>query len=153
MIRADTIPDDKVLSAHREAKERLIDTVKSASNVALDPELPIIGDARRMTADKRPDLLFSDLERLRRIARRYPFQIVLAGKAHPRDQPGKELIKRLHDYARELQGAVAVAFIANYDMQSAATMVAGVDVWLNTPLPPLEASGTSGMKAAFNGVP
>jgi len=153
LIRAETIPDDKVLSAHREAKERLIAAVKSASNVALDPELPIIGYARRMTAYKRPELLFSDLERLRRIARRYPFQIVLAGKAHPRDQPGKELIKRLHDYARELQGAVAVAFIPNYDMQSAATMVAGVDVWLNTPLPPLEASGTSGMKAAFNGVP
>ena len=97
--------------------------------------------------------MFSDLEQLRRISRRYPFQIVLAGKAHPQDQPGKELIKRLHDYARELQGVVAVAFIPNYDMQSAATMVAGVDVWLNTPLPPLEASGTSGMKAAFNGVP
>ena len=153
LIRADTIPDGQVLSAHLEAKEQLIAAVKSATNMALDRQLPIIGYARRMTAYKRPELLFSDLERLRRIARRYPFQIVLAGKAHPQDQPGKDLIKRLHDYARELQGAVAVAFLPNYDMQSAATIVAGVDVWLNTPLPPLEASGTSGMKAALNGVP
>jgi len=153
LIRADTLPDDKIFSAHLEAKERLVATVKSATNVALDRDVAIIGYARRMTAYKRPELLFSDLERLRRIARRYPFQIVLAGKAHPQDQPGKALIKRLHEYARELQGAITVAFIPNYDMQSAATIVAGVDVWLNTPLPPLEASGTSGMKAALNGVP
>jgi starch phosphorylase len=153
LIRADTIPDDKILSAHLEAKEQLIAAVKSAANITLDRALPIIGYARRMTAYKRPELLFSDLARLRAIAGRYPFQIVLAGKAHPQDLPGKALIKRLHDYARELQGAVSVAFIPNYDMQSAAKIIAGVDVWLNTPLPPLEASGTSGMKAAINGVP
>jgi glycogen phosphorylase len=153
LIRADTIPDDKILGAHAQAKQRLIGAVKAATDVALDPALPIIGYARRMTAYKRPELLFSDMERLRGLSRRYPFQIVLGGKAHPQDQPGKELIKRLHDYARELQGAVSVAFVPNYDMRSAAMMVAGVDLWLNTPLPPLEASGTSGMKAAFNGVP
>jgi starch phosphorylase len=79
--------------------------------------------------------------------------MVLTGKAHPQDQPGRELIKRLHNYARELEGVIVVAYIPNCDMQSVATILAGVDVWLNTPLPPLEASGTSGMKAAFNGVP
>jgi glycogen phosphorylase len=153
LIRADAIPDGEVSKAHGEAKVRLVATVKSAANVVLSPDLPIIGYARRMTADKRPELLFSDLARLRAIARRYPFQIVLGGKAHPQDQPGKALIKRLHDFVRELQGAITVAFIPNYDMQSAAALVSGVDIWLNTPLPPLEASGTSGMKAAFNGVP
>ncbi|HWQ40375.1 MAG TPA: alpha-glucan family phosphorylase [Burkholderiales bacterium] len=153
LIRADTIPDDKIWSAHLEAKDRLIAGVKEATGVALDRERPIIGYARRMTAYKRPELLFSDLARLRAIARRHPFQIVLAGKAHPQDRPGQELIKRLHDHARALRGALPVAFLPNYDLQSAATLVAGVDVWLNTPLPPLEASGTSGMKAALNGVP
>jgi glycogen phosphorylase len=153
LIRADAIPDSEVSKAHREAKDHLVAIVKSAANVVLNPDLPIIGYARRMTAYKRPELLFSDLARLRAIAKRYPFQIVLGGKAHPQDQPGKALIKRLHEFARELQGAITVAFIPNYDMQSAAALVAGVDIWLNTPLPPLEASGTSGMKAAFNGVP
>ena len=153
LIRADTIPDDEILSAHLEAKDRLIGMVRNAANVTLDRALPIIGYARRMTAYKRPDLLFADLTRLRDIAQRYPFQIVLAGKAHPNDTGGKDLIKRLNDHVRELQGQVRAAFVPNYDMQLAATMVSGVDVWLNTPLPPLEASGTSGMKAAFNCVP
>jgi starch phosphorylase len=153
LIRADTIADTEIESAHLDAKDRLIDAVKRRANVALRRDLPVVGYARRMTAYKRPDLLFSDLTRLRGIAQRYPFQIVLAGKAHPRDTAGKEMIKLLHDHARALDGVIPVAFIPNYDMQSAATMVAGVDIWLSTPLPPLEASGTSGMKAALNGVP
>lgn len=153
LIRADTIPDDAITGAHAEAKARLVEAVRGATGVVLDPGLPILGYARRMTAYKRPELLFSDLDRLRRIARRFPFQVVLAGKAHPQDQPGRELIRRLHEYLRELRGTVAVAFLPNYNLDSAAKIVAGVDVWLNTPLPPLEASGTSGMKAAFNGVP
>jgi starch phosphorylase len=106
-----------------------------------------------MTAYKRADLLFSDLERLKAIARRYPFQVVLAGKAHPRDDMGHQLIEALHRHIRELAGEVPMAFLPNYDMNLALAMVSGSDVWLNTPLRPLEASGTSGMKAAFNGVP
>jgi starch phosphorylase len=153
LIRADTIADAEIESAHLDAKDRLIDVVKRSANVTLQRDLPILGYARRMTAYKRPDLLFADLARLRSIAQRYPFQIVLAGKAHPRDAAGKEMIKLLHDHARALKGVIPVAFVPNYDIQSAATIIAGVDVWLNTPLPPLEASGTSGMKAAFNGVP
>ena len=106
-----------------------------------------------MTAYKRPDLLFTDLERLKTIAREHPFQIVVAGKAHPRDEDGKRLIRALHEHARALCGAISVVFLPNYDLALAQLLVAGCDVWLNTPLPPMEASGTSGMKAACNGVP
>jgi starch phosphorylase len=97
--------------------------------------------------------LFTDLERLKAIARKQPLQIVLAGKAHPRDENGKQLIEQLCAHARELAGTITVVYLPEYDMTLAQTLTAGVDVWLNTPLPPLEASGTSGMKAAFNGVP
>jgi starch phosphorylase len=106
-----------------------------------------------MTAYKRPDLLFSDIERLREIARQRPFQVVLAGKAHPRDEGGKLLIQILHGHIRDLADTLPIAFLPNYDMDIALAMVAGVDVWLNTPLRPFEASGTSCMKAALNGVP
>ena len=131
----------------------MIDRVRAATGVALNPDLPILGFARRMTAYKRPDLLFTDLERLRAIARARAFQIVLAGKAHPRDESGKRLIELLHAHASELADAIPVVYLPNYDMDLARLLVAGSDVWLNTPMPPLEASGTSGMKAAFNGVP
>jgi starch phosphorylase len=127
--------------------------VRSATGVELSATAALFGFARRMTAYKRPDLLFSDLERLRRIARARPFQIVLAGKAHPQDEEGKRLIALLHQHIRELGTEVPTVFLPDYDMAIAQLLVAGVDVWLNTPLPPLEASGTSGMKAAFNGVP
>jgi starch phosphorylase len=106
-----------------------------------------------MTAYKRPDLLFSDLERLKVVARQFPFQLVLAGKAHPRDNEGKRLIEMLHDHIRKLAGIIPMAYLPNYNMEIALAMVSGVDFWLNTPLRPLEASGTSGMKAALNGVP
>ena len=106
-----------------------------------------------MTAYKRPDLLVTDLERLKQIGRHQPVQIVRAGKAHPRDEGGKHLIETLHRHIDELADVIPVAFLPGYDMEIAGAMVAGVDVWLNTPLRPLEASGTSGMKAAFNGVP
>jgi starch phosphorylase len=153
LVRAELFPDDEVWQAHRAAKQALIERVKVAAGRSLDPERPIIGFARRMTAYKRPDLLFTDLDRLRAIARRFPFQIVMAGKAHPHDEGGKHLIEALHRYARELGDTVPVAFLPGYDMDLALAMVSGADVWLNTPQPPLEASGTSGMKAAFNGVP
>lgn len=154
LVRADCcIGDDRLWAAHREARGKLMETVKAVTTVELDPDLPVIGFARRMTAYKRADLLFSDIERLHRIAQRNPFQIVLAGKAHPRDEEGKRLIERLHRHIQELAGTVVVAYLPDYGMDIALTMVSGVDVWLNTPLRPMEASGTSGMKAAFNGVP
>jgi len=154
LVRADmAISDDEIWHAHEGAKRRLIERVRVLGATALDPALPIIGFARRMTAYKRPDLLFSSLERLRALARRHPFQLVIAGKAHPRDDGGKALIEQIHRHIRELADDITIAFLPDYDMGKARLMVAGVDVWLNTPLRPLEASGTSGMKAAFNGVP
>jgi len=111
------------------------------------------GDRVRTNTTGRADLLFTDLARLRSIARKHPFQIVMAGKAHPKDAAGKQLIEVLHAHMRELTGEIPMAFLPDYDMALALLMVSGSDVWLNTPLRPLEASGTSGMKAAFNGVP
>jgi starch phosphorylase len=153
LVRADRIPDEELRRAHADAKTALLERTRGHGGQGLDPALPLLGFARRMTPYKRADLLFSDLERLKSIARRQPFQIVLAGKAHPRDGGGKQLIERLHAWARELQGAVPVVFLPDYDMDLARLLVSGVDVWVNLPLRPLEASGTSGMKAALNGVP
>ena len=154
LVRADCcLADDEVWAAHLACKRVLVDRVASLTSVRLDPELPVVGFARRMTAYKRPDLLFTDLERLRAIAQQSPFQVVLAGKAHPRDAGGKQLIETLHRHMRDLQDVLRVVYLPDYGMELAQNMVAGVDVWLNTPLPPREASGTSGMKAAFNGVP
>ena len=153
LVRIEQIPDQAIWDAHANAKQRLLDRVKAASGRELDPALPIFGFARRMTAYKRPDLIFSDLERLRAIAKQHPFQLVMAGKAHPNDEGGKHLIEQLHVHIRELGEDLPVVFLQGYDMHLALDLVSGVDVWLNTPLRPLEASGTSGMKAAFNGVP
>ena len=153
LARADRIPDEEVRKAHAEAKNALLERVRAQGGHAFDPALPVLAFARRMTQYKRADLLFSDLGRLRAVARRHPFQIVLAGKAHPRDTGGKQLIERLHGWAEELRAAVPVAFLPGYDMDLARLLVSGADVWVNTPARPLEASGTSGMKAAFNGVP
>jgi starch phosphorylase len=153
LVRADQLPDDAVWRAHREAKGDLLDRVRETAGVALDPELPVVAFARRMTGYKRLDLLFADPDRLRAIAARFPFQVVLAGKAHPRDLQGKQTIERLHGHARALTAAgLPVVFLPNYAIELTRHLVAGADVWLNTPLPPLEASGTSGMKAAMNGV-
>jgi starch phosphorylase len=151
--RIDQVPDELVVQAHRACKETLIRRVRETTGVELDIDKPILGFARRMTAYKRPDLLFFDLERLQRIAAAQPFQLVIAGKAHPHDDAGHQLIELLHRYRAQLTDVIPIAFLPNYGMQLGLEMVAGSDVWLNTPLPPLEASGTSGMKAAFNGVP
>lgn len=153
LVRADGIADEAIWEAHREAKEALLGKVATLTGVRLEADIATLGFARRMTAYKRPELLFSDLERLARIADKHPFQIVLAGKAHPRDEGGKRAIEQLHRHIRALAGRVPAVFLPNYDMALALFMVSGVDVWLNTPLRPLEASGTSGMKAALNGVP
>ena len=153
LSRADRIPDEKLWAVHQEAKLALVDKVRELTGVALNPDQPILGFARRMTAYKRADLLFADLARLKALARERPFQIVMAGKAHPKDAAGKQLIEALHGHMRDLAGVVPMAFLPDYDMALALLMVSGSDVWINTPLRPLEASGTSGMKAAFNGVP
>jgi len=154
LTRADCcIPDAAVWDAHVGAKQALIERVQRVTGVTLHPKVPILGLARRMTAYKRPDLLFADIGRLKSIARERAFQIVLAGKAHPRDEGGKHLIEALHGHMRALRDVVPIAYLPDYDLDTALALVSGSDVWLNTPLPPMEASGTSGMKAAFNGVP
>ncbi len=153
LVRADAIPDTAISAAHVQAKQALAEKVSTLTGAKLRPNAMLVGFARRMTAYKRPDLLFDDLDRLRRIAHQHPFEIVLAGKAHPRDAAGKKLIAALHQHAQALSADVPVVYVPDHDLALAQSLVAGVDVWLNTPLPPLEASGTSGMKAAFNGVP
>ncbi len=149
---ADQLEDDEVWAAHQEAKRDLLKLVKTSRGVEMREDLPLLGFARRMTGYKRPDLLFSDLPRLIAIARKRPFQLVFAGKSHPLDEEGKRKIEELHRHIGNLSNVIPMVFLPNYDMTMAATLVAGADVWLNTPLPPLEASGTSGMKAALNGV-
>jgi starch phosphorylase len=120
----------------------------------LDPAVMTIGFARRATPYKRADLIFSDVERLRAIARNAgALQIIFAGKVHPRDEGGKALIRHIHDAARALGDCVRIVYLENYEMALGALLTSGVDLWLNNPMKPLEASGTSGMKAALNGVP
>jgi starch phosphorylase len=154
LAHARGIPAAALVEAHRQAKLALLAHAEAlVSGQRLAPERFTIGFARRMTAYKRPWLLFSDLARLRRLALRFPLQVVLSGKAHPRDEEGKRQVAQLHAWAHELQDVLPVVFLPGYDMRSARLLAAGVDLWLNTPQRPLEASGTSGMKAALNGVP
>lgn len=154
LVRADhAISDDDIWQAHIEAKQALINYLMQATGNQFDPGITTIGFARRMTAYKRMDLIFTDLARLKEVAKKFPIQLVVAGKAHPRDEAGKDLIKQLHVIADELKNDIRIVFLPDYNMELAKMLVAGVDVWLNTPLRPLEASGTSGMKATFNGVP
>ncbi len=148
----DKIPDSKILETHRLVKRELVELILQSTGVRFDEDVLTIGFARRATGYKRADLLFSDPDRLRRIGAG-KLQIVFAGKAHPRDQEGKDLIRRVHQRMAELEGAIPAVWLPDYDMRLALKLIAGVDVWLNTPLRPLEASGTSGMKAAHNGVP
>ncbi len=152
-----SIPNDKIWGAHAESKHRLVDYINEHANVGFHPERFTIGFARRFTAYKRPDLVLYDVERLTQMAERVgDIQIVFAGKAHPQDEAGKSLIQRVLKISREAsarEGRLKIAFLRNYDMQLSKLMVAGCDVWLNTPQAPREASGTSGMKAALNGVP
>jgi glycogen phosphorylase len=120
----------------------------------MSPEVFTIGFARRVTAYKRADLLFTDLDRLKKVAREAGgLQLIYAGKAHPSDQEGKKLIRHILQLKETLKEGIAIVFLQNYDLSLAKLITAGVDLWLNTPQPPLEASGTSGMKAALNGVP
>jgi starch phosphorylase len=144
----------EIWEAHRQAKHALLDEVERRTGVRLDEHALTLGFARRATAYKRATLLFHDLARLRSLVEHGgALQVVFAGKAHPRDDAGKALIRRIHEARDALGGRVAVVYLENYDVVLARLACAGVDVWLNTPRPPLEASGTSGMKAALNGVP
>ena len=152
LVRALHWSEEEIWRCHQSAKADLVRHVAQISGEKLDPNAPILGFARRMTGYKRPMLLFSDLDWLTKIASLHPFQIVMAGKAHPRDVEGKESIRLIQKIIRQLRGKVTCVFLPNYNMEIARNLVAGADVWLNTPLPPLEASGTSGMKAALNGV-
>lgn len=151
LVQADQLPTDAIWNAHMEAKRDLVERVAEACGTRMDLDRPIIGYARRMTSYKRPELLFTDIDRLARIAEKQPFQVVLSGKAHPRDNPGIAHIQAIHRHIERLKNQVPIAFIPNYDLDVAKALVPGVDVWLNTPVPPMEASGTSGMKAALNG--
>jgi starch phosphorylase len=149
-----SIPPKEIWEAHAHAKLLLTEHVNRETNAGFDKDVFTIGFARRATAYKRGGLLFHNLERLREVAAQHgPIQIVFAGKAHPQDQEGQEMIRQVHQAAEALRGVVPVAYLANYDMELAKLLCAGVDVWLNSPLPPMEASGTSGMKAAVNAVP
>lgn len=149
-----SIPSSGIWAAHVEAKRTLVEYVNRESNAGFDREVLTIGFARRFAVYKRAGLIFQDLEQLKKIAREAgPIQIVFAGKAHPHDLDGKDLIAHIHAMRGAVRGAIAVSYLTNYDMEVAKMLCAGVDVWLNTPLPPMEASGTSGMKAAMNGVP
>jgi starch phosphorylase len=148
------IPLEEIRAAHLRAKRDLIQQVRDATGLKLDEDVLTIGFARRATAYKRADLMFHDLNRLRAIARNAgPLQVVMGGKAHPQDGGGKDLIRRVFAAAGQLKDDIKVAYIENYDMRWAKYLCSGVDLWLNTPKRPREASGTSGMKAAMNGVP
>ena len=150
-VRVGAIPDEEMWNAHTEAKKILIDHVNSVSGAGMDADTLTLGFARRITEYKRPDLLFFDPERLEKIGTG-KIQIIYAGKAHPRDTDGKHAIERIFSQIGKFKGKIKIAYLQNYNMSAALRLISGVDVWLNTPLRPLEASGTSGMKAAHNGV-
>jgi glycogen phosphorylase len=148
------LPGAELWLAHRSAKERLLEFVTATRGAPeLDPDVLTIGFARRFATYKRASLLFSDPERLARLLTdpQRPIQVLVSGKAHPADEGGKDVIQLVVDFAREAAAAGRVVFLEDYEMTLARRLVQGVDVWLNTPRRPLEASGTSGMKAALNG--
>jgi starch phosphorylase len=151
-VRSGNIPDLELWEAHREAKRKLLDHVNRTTGAEMDLNVLTLGFARRTTAYKRPHLLFHDIDRLLKIAEKGKLQIIYAGKAHPHDDNGKKLIQGIYEYGDRLKGKIQVVFLPGYNMDTALKLVSGVDIWLNTPLRPLEASGTSGMKAAHNGV-
>lgn len=151
---AEGIPLTDIRHAHEQAKQELLRQIRWLTGSQLDEKVFTIGFARRATSYKRGDLLFTNLERLKQVARQGgPIQLVYAGKAHPRDEGGKEIIRRIFEAAAALSRDVRVVYLENYDVTLGKLLCAGVDIWLNTPLRPQEASGTSGMKAALNGVP
>ncbi|UCF89965.1 MAG: alpha-glucan family phosphorylase [Desulfobacterales bacterium] len=168
----DKIPDEELWKTHYWLKIKLIDAIRErsrqrwaqdranpsialAGGALLDPSILTLGFARRFATYKRADLIFDDLERLKKLLndRWQPIQVIFAGKAHPADDPGKRLLQRIFNASRDPALGGRIAFVEDYGEQLAQYLVHGVDVWLNTPQPPMEACGTSGMKAALNGVP
>jgi starch phosphorylase len=152
LVRVDTIPDEELWEAHMKAKQDLQDFVHTSSGLQMDTDVLTLGFARRATEYKRATMIFSDLEKLKEITIQDKIQLIFAGKAHPKDEMGKTLIKEIYEFKDRLKDEVKIVYLENYNMEMAAKLTSGVDVWLNTPLPPYEASGTSGMKAAHNGV-
>jgi starch phosphorylase len=154
--RARELPAEDLWAAHRGAKERLLDFVVTTRGARdLDPDVLTIGFARRFATYKRASLLFSLPDRLAKLIADpdRPIQVLVAGKAHPADEEGKDVIQLVVDFARDPAAEGRVVFLEDYEMTLARRLVQGVDLWLNTPRRPFEASGTSGMKAALNGVP
>ncbi len=169
--RVEEIPDDELWEAHVYLKRKMFAAIREraredwitratppeqllASGIFLDPNALVIGFARRFATYKRANLIFQDLQRLLALIHDpyRPVQVIFAGKAHPADDPGKVVLQQIYNYARDPKFGGRIAFVEDYDMHVARYLVQGVDVWLNTPRRPNEASGTSGMKAAFNGV-
>ena len=144
------LPESELHQAHRRGKERMVERLNAIQPERLDPDLLTIGFARRFATYKRAGLLFHDPERLAKIAGGR-IQLLVAGKAHPQDEAGKRLIQEVIRLGAA--SPLTVVFIADYDLALGKLLVAGVDVWLNNPRRPMEASGTSGMKASLNGVP
>jgi starch phosphorylase len=152
LVRIDPVPEEEVWEAHVKAKQDLLHLVHTNMGIQMDPNVLTIGFARRATEYKRATMIFSDLEKLKEVKSQGRIQLIFAGKAHPKDQLGKNLIKEIYECIERLKGEIDIVYLENYNMEIAAKLTSGVDVWLNTPLPPMEASGTSGMKAAHNGV-
>jgi starch phosphorylase len=146
---------EEIREAHWQAKQRLLDAIGIKTGLRLDPAAFTVGFARRAAMYKRTDLVLTDLNRLMSLARSSgPIQLVFAGKAHPRDEGGKSMIRRVFEAQNRAAGAaLQIVYLPNYDMEAGQLITSGVDLWLNTPQKPQEASGTSGMKAALNGVP
>jgi starch phosphorylase len=149
------LPEKAILAAHVRAKENLLAEIGSRTGLVLDPHVLTLGFARRVATYKRAGLMFTDPERLAAIAAKAGgLQIVVAGKAHPQDEPGKGLIRQVFENAARFSSdLLKIVYLENYSWELGAILTAGVDVWVNTPRRPYEASGTSGMKAALNGVP
>jgi starch phosphorylase len=152
LAHAGKIPTEELARARDVARKVLRELVQTSTGVRLDKNRLTIGFARRFATYKRANLVFSDLERLREIGAG-KIQFVFSGKAHPRDEGGKALIKSIFDSGKDLENEIPVAFLEDYSMATGLAMTGGVDIWLNNPIRPMEASGTSGMKAAMNGVP
>jgi glycogen phosphorylase len=149
-----SISRKEIWEAHSAAKKKLIETVNTQYKTQFKDDVFTIGFARRSTLYKRPYLLFSDIERLKTIAAKVgKIQIIYAGKAHPSDGGGKDMIKKIFDTKKLLSDNIELVYLSNYNMKVAKILISGVDIWLNTPRKPMEASGTSGMKASHNAVP
>jgi starch phosphorylase len=152
LVRVDLIPDNELQDAHAGAKTYLFQYIEETTGAKLDLDVLTIGFARRATAYKRANMIFTDRDRLLKIGDG-KLQLIFGGKAHPNDNYGKQMIQEICQQAKFFGEKLKIVYLPNYNMDVASRLIPGVDIWLNNPLRPLEASGTSGMKAALNGVP